>query len=135
MTRPTSTPTGRYHGRCLTRGCRYHATITADTHDTLRATTDYSGNPTLTLLIDGEPYPLQYSPWQQTAAAQLAAHRAAGLCCPRHNRPLKWQRGVATVVPGTSCSGSCTHASGNECVCECGGTNHGSASLLLPTLC
>lgn len=45
--------------------------------------------------------------------------------CPSCGRPVQLQRVSAVVNEEQFCDSSCMAATGSECVCDCGGENHG----------
>jgi hypothetical protein len=52
-------------------------------------------------------------------ASEATAHR-----CPKHNRPLRWERVDGHYSPGIKCNASCQFARRPWCECSCAGKNH-----------
>ncbi len=62
--------------------------------------------------------------------AKLATLTAYGLVCTEHDRFLSVTPIKGVVNVDKSCDGRCMNATGPNCECSCGGSNHGGAFAL-----
>jgi hypothetical protein len=117
----------RYRGKCLVRDCKFRTVIDQESSPALRPYAPTGGIVVLRLWDPERECLIQL---RYTDRWQLDAHRAAKLTCPEHDRPLDWVRIRASYRADKKCNAACRSARERDCVCSCGGANHGSALLL-----
>ena len=120
-----STPSPRYFGRCVTRGCKRRRVI----DERAPHTKLFPGGPlggTLTVLAeDGRDWPL----YEIGNRDQAAAMRRAGFVCPEHDAPVYFRPARFSYNPEKVCNSKFIGATGPACDCSCSGTNHGGSHL------
>lgn len=114
-------------GKCPEKGCRHHVRLNVGRITEVPAGI---GNKVDEHTLGRFPEAAGMTAWTGTAywltnLDCFAPDVLTATACPEHGYRAKWAGLKITTHPSTVCDDACTHATGFDCKCSCGGANHG----------